>query len=111
MFSCLLTEYKLLDNQNMKVMVAPKRLVSKGVVYFLFFLKFFPRSESLEWAGVQISLKSDPRRVLFSNVSSPKLFDPAEASDKQPKSCMARVSLEEIPYDDYLVIEVSSNCA
>lgn len=111
MFSCLLTEYKLLDTQTAKVMVAPKRLVSKGVVYYLFFLKVFPKSPSLEWLSVQVSLKSDPRRVLFSNVSNPKLFDPAEEADKQPKSCMVRVCLEEIPDDDYLVIEVSCNCA
>ena len=111
MFSCLLPEYKLLDCPTVKVTVAPKRLVSKGVVYFLFFLKFFPKSPTLEWLGVQVSLRSDPSRVLFSNVSNPKLFDPAEDADKQPKSCMVRVSLEEVPSDDYLVIEVSSNCA
>jgi hypothetical protein len=86
-FSCLLTEYKLLDTQTAKVMVAPKRLVSKGVVYYLFFLKVFPKSPSLEWLSVQVSLKSDPRRVLFSNVSNPKLFDPAEEADPKAAWC------------------------
>jgi hypothetical protein len=74
-------------------------------------MKIIPRSASLEWVGVQVTLRSDPRRVVFSNIANPKVFDPAEEPEKQPKSCMVRVSLEEIPFDDYLVIEVSSNCA
>ena len=103
----MLAEYKLLDTHSLKVVVSSKKLVSKGEVFSMSIIKLASKSSAIDKASIQVYLRSDPSKVLYSNKANPLLFDYANTGEPSLKTCMIKLSIEDLPLEDNLVMQVN----